>query len=361
MLNWGMQNATKVHKVKAKKNLTIMLITDPTKHGLTLRVPKWTRFIMLVILLGLFAGVYMTVNHIVDLEQQLAYERAQASNSNLELLTTNLAVEDLVEENDNKYDQLEQLAVLTVKLKDKLAELETYKASLDERLGTAEKSTDSVPDRALDVTSEDISQEIHLSVETSMSAERDLKGSIGEDDALITGDFDADVDALLTELDQALGQADVENVELTVRETQMDEILPYWDSYPSVLPVANTYVTSPYGYRRNPFGSGYEFHSGVDLKAHYTEVYATGAGVVTYAGYNSGYGYLVIIDHGYGLTTKYGHNSKILVEVGDEVSRYDVIAISGNSGRSSGPHVHYEVLLNNETQNPLDYLYTDSE
>ncbi len=137
----------------------------------------------------------------------------------------------------------------------------------------------------------------------------------------------------------------------------MDEILPYWDAYPGVLPLEDTYITSPYGYRRNPFRSGVEFHKGVDLKAYYQDIWATGSGVVIYSGYNSGYGYLVIIDHGYGLVTKYAHNSKLFVEEGDVVERYDVVAKSGNSGRSSGPHLHYEILENGETQDPMTFIY----
>jgi murein DD-endopeptidase MepM/ murein hydrolase activator NlpD len=169
--------------------------------------------------------------------------------------------------------------------------------------------------------------------------------------------FELEINRLTEELQKSLGQMSIESTMYEKRDEKVDEMLPYWEAYPSIIPVANTYVTSPYGYRKNPFGrKSYEFHSGVDFKARYQDVWASGSGIVTYAGYNNGYGYMIIIDHGYGLVTKYAHNSKLKVEVGDLVERYDVIAKSGNSGRSSGPHLHYEVLLNGETQNPLDYI-----
>lgn len=137
----------------------------------------------------------------------------------------------------------------------------------------------------------------------------------------------------------------------------IDHALAFEQAYPSVLPLYPTYMTSDYGKRRAPKGKGTDFHYGVDLKADYQDVWATGSGVVTYAGYLNSYGYLVVVDHGYGITTKYAHNSKILVEKGQTVERYHVIAISGNTGNSTGPHLHYEIEFDGVSQNPMDIIY----
>jgi len=138
---------------------------------------------------------------------------------------------------------------------------------------------------------------------------------------------------------------------------KIDALIPYLEAYPSIFPVQGR-VTSEMGWRKNPFNRrADEFHSGIDFAADIgTDVIATGKGIVTFSGYNKGYGYLVTIDHGFGIETRYAHNSSLLVTEGEWVNRGDIIAKSGNTGNSTGPHVHYEVLLHNEPQNPRDFV-----
>jgi len=122
----------------------------------------------------------------------------------------------------------------------------------------------------------------------------------------------------------------------------------------AVEPVANARVSSPYGYRTL---GGREFHPGVDLAVPYgSPIYATGTGVVVYSGWKNGYGNFIEIDHGNGYVTRYGHSSRLLVSVGDHVNKNQEIALVGCTGRCTGPHVHYEVLLNGKRQNPATYL-----
>ena len=111
-----------------------------------------------------------------------------------------------------------------------------------------------------------------------------------------------------------------------------------------------------FGIRRDPFGEGYEFHAGVDVEARYGEpVRATADGTVVFAAYRGGYGNLVILDHGNGITTFYGHLSRIAVRVGQVVKRGHVLGRAGSTGRSTGPHVHYEVRVNDRPVNPLRF------
>ncbi len=112
-------------------------------------------------------------------------------------------------------------------------------------------------------------------------------------------------------------------------------------------------LNARFGIRRNPFGEGYEFHTGVDLEARYGEpVRATADGTVVFAAYWGGYGNLVILDHGHGLTTFYGHLSRISVRVGQAVKRGQIVGRAGSTGRSTGPHVHYEVRVNDRPVDP---------
>lgn len=121
---------------------------------------------------------------------------------------------------------------------------------------------------------------------------------------------------------------------------------------PSIWPAAG-YVSSPYGLR---FG-GTEFHQGIDIAADMgTPIVATADGIVTAAGWNGGYGNMVDVDHGGGIVTRYGHASALAVTVGQQVRRGEVIAYVGSTGRSTGPHVHYEVRVDGQPVNPAGYL-----
>lgn len=134
-------------------------------------------------------------------------------------------------------------------------------------------------------------------------------------------------------------------------------VLQYRGYTPSVWPVVGK-LESGFGGRRNPFGgSSYEFHSGQDIEAQMGDpVVAAASGKVTFVGWQNGYGQLVVIDHGDGLTTRYGHLSHIDVAQGQTVERSEFIGRVGSTGRSTGPHLHYEIRVNDEPVNPLQYL-----
>jgi len=128
---------------------------------------------------------------------------------------------------------------------------------------------------------------------------------------------------------------------------------------PTVWPVVGK-LESGFGGRANPFGGGsYEFHSGQDIEAAWGDPVVAGAsGTVTFVGWQNGYGQLIVLDHRGGLTTRYGHLSHIDVFQGQAVARSEFIGRVGSTGRSTGPHLHYEVRFNDEPVNPLQYLLT---
>lgn len=130
------------------------------------------------------------------------------------------------------------------------------------------------------------------------------------------------------------------------------------DKVPLGLPLkAHFRYSSPYGYRHNPMGHGSEFHPGQDIASSMgTPLYATADGVVIRAGWVRGYGNLVQIQHAFGLSTRYGHMSRIRVKVGERVSRGQRIGDMGSTGRSTGPHVHYEVRQGEKPVNPMTYI-----
>lgn len=160
-------------------------------------------------------------------------------------------------------------------------------------------------------------------------------------------------------------------IDRALRESQLREqgVLQLWDSLserqtlllatPSIKPSRGWY-TSRFGYRVDPFTNRPEMHAGLDMAAPPgTPVYSPADGVVSYVGYESGYGKLVSIDHGYGVVTRYGHNSRVFVEQGQKVRRWDVISAVGSTGRSTGAHLHYEVRIHGIAVDPLNYILTE--
>ena len=142
---------------------------------------------------------------------------------------------------------------------------------------------------------------------------------------------------------------------------QMDKLNLYRiaaQKAPFAKPVhASVRFTSPFGYRRDPKTGGRRMHNGSDFAGpHGTDIFATADGVVTHAGWQSGYGRLVIIKHAFGIETRYAHTSRILVKKGQRVSRGDHIADMGSTGRSTGTHLHYEVRVNGRPVNPMNYI-----
>lgn len=145
--------------------------------------------------------------------------------------------------------------------------------------------------------------------------------------------------------------------ELDAALTRLEAMRDTAKRMPFANPAPGKDITSRFGNRPDPFLGGLAMHAGIDFRSPVGgEIKSTGAGKVIAAGPAGGYGNMVEIDHGYGLTTRYGHMSRVLVKVGDEVGSGDVIGLSGNTGRSTGPHLHYEVRRNGEAVDPMIFL-----
>ncbi len=156
-------------------------------------------------------------------------------------------------------------------------------------------------------------------------------------------------------LDLQLTKEELEDAESGNVEIQIRSILT--TSNPSFLPTMWAHlgkINNEFGFRRNPFGGrSYEFHAGMDIDGERGDtVIAPANGTVIKAGWTGGYGNMIEIDHGNGLSTRYGHLSKIEIQVGDTIQRGQLIGLVGSTGRSTGPHLHYELRLNDKSINP---------
>jgi murein DD-endopeptidase MepM/ murein hydrolase activator NlpD len=166
-----------------------------------------------------------------------------------------------------------------------------------------------------------------------------------------------DTQSILQAMDQLSSRLDDREQQLSALETMLLHTNLQKQVYPTGRPVRGGWISSYFGMRADPFTGKREFHKGIDFAGKRgSKVMAVAAGVVTWAGSRYGYGNLVEIDHGNGYVTRYGHNMKVLVKVGERVKQGQPIALMGSTGRSTGPHVHFEVLHNGVAVNPAKYV-----
>ncbi|KOR43480.1 peptidase M23 [Xanthomonas oryzae] len=168
-------------------------------------------------------------------------------------------------------------------------------------------------------------------------------------------------DMPVKELKETLGQVErqfsASGQQLDVLASLMFDHQLEQNAVPSRMPIRNTYITSGFGGRADPFDGGSAFHKGVDFHANVGDpVMSVADGVVSYAGVRGGYGNVVEVDHGNGYVTRYAHNSRLVVKVGDLVRAGQQVARAGSSGRSTAAHVHFEVWADGRVVNPRKFL-----
>lgn len=161
----------------------------------------------------------------------------------------------------------------------------------------------------------------------------------------------------LTELDNLSQTIDKRETQLAVLENLLMNRNLQEQVRPAGRPIVKGWLSSYFGIRTDPFTGRKARHHGLDFAgAEGSDIISVASGVVTWAGPRYGYGNLVEINHGNGYVTRYGHNKEILVDVGDTVKRGQVISLMGSTGRSTGPHVHFEVLKDGRVVNPISYI-----
>jgi len=166
----------------------------------------------------------------------------------------------------------------------------------------------------------------------------------------------SDLNALPGKLSSLEGEASRQERSLRDLQEYFDDQQSLLVSTPSIWP-SRGWVTSDFGARIDPYTAERKMHEGLDIATPIGQpVYAPSDGTVVFAGTGGGYGKVLVIDHGYGVKTRYGHLSEILVHLGDRVGRGDKVALVGNTGRSTGPHLHYEVRVNGVPENPRKFI-----
>jgi len=312
----GMMRETKLRKLNKKEYFTFMFLPGPNERVRTLSISKSA---LKTALLSLVAVVVLSL--------YLVYEYNDAKDKVWELQSVR---EELMQQKA----QVQGFALNLLDYKRQMFLLRDLDTKLRRVVSLGPR------DRAQQVLGIGGPDELGLQNLTQMGEKK-------QEDAL---------KEMHQELSQLKGAA-------TRQETSLQMLIEYFEdkrslyaSTPSIWPVRG-WVTSPFGPRTSPFTGIPTFHEGVDIAAQTgTPIIAPADGVVIKAEFSTGYGNMVEISHGYGIKTVFGHNSRLNVKAGQQVRRGDVISYVGDTGSSTGPHLHYEVRLNGLPVNPVKYL-----
>ncbi len=304
-------------KKTEKKYLSIVLVPHSSSQVKVLRFTSfYIKLLMcLVLLTAVFVGGGLYISKMLD-------ENKALKQSISELYSNNTVQRKLLEEKTGEIDRLiEERSAFSENVNDKIEEFtESFNKITDDYIN---ERTSSKTDRSGDRTETAFSRDI-----------RNLK-------------------EILDNLTQLYSRANIPKADITAAE---DKLAKYLETVPTLWPTLGR-LTDDFGNRRDPFTRRIKYHEGIDIGTNSgINIRTAASGRVVMAERTGGYGLTVKIDHGRGIATLYGHASKILVREGQLVKKGEIIAKVGSSGRSTGPHLHFEVLLYGTPVDPLKYL-----
>ncbi len=297
-------------------------------HGRTrsINLGSWTRALLSVCLLGIPVGLGAWMNHEFSQKEGSDLFTEDSAKAWSESLSTQQQALQAAKQRAE-----EQLAALTLRMAELQARLMRLDA-LGERITTIAK---------LDKGEFDFSQPPAVGGPESMA--------LGE--AYQAPDFVQVIDQLSDQIENREQQLEILEALLAKRKIQRDVFL-------AGRPITKGWMSSRYGRRTDPFNGRVAWHKGVDFAGKLgSDVVSVAAGVVTWSAERHGYGQMVEINHGNGYSTRYAHNSENLVKVGDVIKKGQVVALMGSSGRSTGPHVHFEVYKHGRAVDPAAYIH----
>lgn len=331
-------------KKKLREDITFVVVPGAESNMKRLRLPRYIiqGSIALIIVSTITVNtalVYYLINN-----RKLATENGQLSAEMTDQIDRITRLEDLYSSqkklNDDMKEQAQKVASVYEERLTELQSLETQAITLIAKLNEENDVNVTMPvsrsfDRTDNVPPEAIGPVLSESLE-----------DLGELDELLALIEDDEISILMEE-------------QLSEYATLIDEVestLDFLECKPDLKPVDGR-ITSGFGLRRDPVTGRRSMHKGLDIaSSRGSDILAAGSGVVTYAGYNGSYGKTIVVSHGYGYKTVYAHNNKNLVEVGDSVEKGQLIGEVGNTGKSTGPHVHFEIHFEGKQIDPAKVI-----
>lgn len=351
-------------KKKGRQPLTLIVVPHSERAPISFRLPTWIFSLVLLLGLAMLVGMGFFATNSYRLSQQvreLQQDRQLQLAREREMRNTILV----------QQEEVQSLSRLVLDFQTELLSVSSLSHEVRELIGLPEPELTPVATPAVYSGSAyaSVASEEHFAAVDSDARGGLIPSELAESSMLMAVEQSQDVIGLQQTLPETLRELVGLRSEVLVRMEKIDpdqranpadleKQLRLLAAAPHLWPTEDRRISSKFGYR-TLFGK-LEFHNGIDIVVWYgSKVMATQDGVVTFSGWQPGYGWVIEIEHPLGFATTYGHNSKLLAKVGEEVRAGDLIALSGSSGRSTGPHVHYEIQLGGVRVDPLKYLDTD--
>lgn len=300
----------------SKKYYTVLIVPDDSPKTRKLRVPHWILTRSAIVLGVLLLGIIAATVHYFQVVGEIT-ENKILRDENVQLRSDLKRIRERIAQIGSTLDRVERF---------------------DQRL------------RAITLLSD---PERHLAIGPVGMVDADDRDSPSA--RVMLGEPE-DPAALRSKLDALSAEAARQEASLQELHAYFEDQKSLLASTPSIWPVRG-WVTSDFGHRLDPFTAERIMHKGLDIAAaHGTPIVAPSDGLVIFAGVEGGYGKVLVLDHGYGVKTRFAHMADIGVKVGDRVKRGDHVGLLGNTGRSTGPHLHYEVRVNGVPENPRKFI-----
>ena len=351
-------------KKKGRQPLTLIVVPHSERAPISFRLPTWLLPLVGLLSLALFTGIGFLSVHSYRLTQEiheLRQDRQLQSAREREMRSTILV----------QQDEVRDLSALVQDFHAELAGVSSLSAEIRDLIGlpVPENTPVAAPAAYFESAYRSTAGDEPFATIDSDARGGHIATELSDRSMIVAVEQSQDVIGMQETLPSTFRElvdlrrevlVRVEKIEPEKRTNpaELEKQLRLLAAAPHLWPTEHRRISSKFGYR-TLYGK-LEFHNGVDMPIWYgSKVLATKDGVVIAAGWQAGYGWVIEVEHEMGFTTTYGHNSKLLVRKGDEVRAGDVLALSGSSGRSTGPHVHYEIRLNDAPVDPLKYLDSD--